>query len=188
MASNNFSNGEQQDSSSVPFQKTVLAPNTVTEQVVPLLEERLMVNLIRRKTGEVVVRKEIETHLLQVQVPIRREKLIVEQVSPEYKLLAKVDLGQVTNADKAINSVLTDLGIAHIEQNSGQKSHSLSLDQGSQTIICGQTSSPQTASDVLDMIAHMPSHNCENIKIEIVLKDSTHKDTYQALFNRNFDV
>jgi stress response protein YsnF len=86
MALNNFSNGEQQDTSLVPLQKTTLAPKTLIEEVIPLLEERLMVNLTRRKTGEVVVRKEIETHILQMQVPIRREKLIVEQVSPEYKL------------------------------------------------------------------------------------------------------
>jgi hypothetical protein len=80
------------------------------------------------------------------------------------------------------------LGLAHIEQNAEQKPQHLYLDQGSQVMVCGQTSSPQTASDVLDMIAHMPSHNCETIKIQIVLKDSMHKATYQALFDRNFEL
>ncbi len=61
--------------------------------VIPLLEERLVVNWRKRKIGEVVVRKEIETHIVEVQV--RREKLIVEQVSPEYQQLAVVNLGQV---------------------------------------------------------------------------------------------
>ncbi len=64
----------------------------VAEAVVPLLEERLVVDRHKRKIGEVVVRKEIETQIVEVQV--RREKLIVEQVSPEYQQLAVVDLGQ----------------------------------------------------------------------------------------------
>lgn len=64
----------------------------VGEAIIPLLEERLMVDRHKRKVAEVVVRKEIETHI--VEVPIRREKLIVEQVSPEYEQLAVVDLGQ----------------------------------------------------------------------------------------------
>jgi stress response protein YsnF len=61
-------------------------------QELQLLEERLVVDIHRRKVGEIVVRKEIETRL--VEVPIRREKLIVEQVSPEFKQLAVIDLGQ----------------------------------------------------------------------------------------------
>jgi Domain of unknown function (DUF2382) len=61
-------------------------------QELQLLEERLVVDVQRRKVGEIVVRKEIETRI--VEVPIRREKLIVEQVSPEFKQLAVVDLGQ----------------------------------------------------------------------------------------------
>ena len=65
----------------------------VSEAIIPLLEERLIVNFHRRKVGEVVVRKEIETHI--VEVPIRHEKLIVEQISPTYKQLAVVELGKV---------------------------------------------------------------------------------------------
>jgi hypothetical protein len=61
-------------------------------QELQLLEERLVVDVQRRKVGEIVVRKEIETRI--VEVPIRREKLIVEQVSPEFKQLAVIDLGQ----------------------------------------------------------------------------------------------
>ncbi|MCY7336319.1 MAG: DUF2382 domain-containing protein, partial [Chamaesiphon sp.] len=63
---------------------------TLTEEVFSLLEERLIVNLSRRKLGEIVIRKEIETQILQVEVPVQREKLIVEQVSPEYQLLAQI--------------------------------------------------------------------------------------------------
>ena len=48
----------------------------------------------QRKVGEVIVRKEIETRMVQIEVPVRYEKLIVEQVSPEHKQLAEIDLGQ----------------------------------------------------------------------------------------------
>lgn len=67
------------------------------DQTIQLLEERLVVNLHQRKVGEVIVRKEIETRI--VEVPIRREKLIVEQVSPEFKQLAVIDLGQMQEID-----------------------------------------------------------------------------------------
>ncbi|WP_235526458.1 YsnF/AvaK domain-containing protein [Nostoc piscinale] len=60
------------------------------ENIVRLLEEQLVVDTNIHKIGEVIVRKEIETRI--VQVPVRREKLIVEQVSPQQKQLAEIDL------------------------------------------------------------------------------------------------
>jgi len=57
---------------------------------IQLLEERLVVKNIRHKVGEVIVRKIVETQM--VQVPIRREKLIVEKVYPEYKQIAEIGL------------------------------------------------------------------------------------------------
>ena len=51
--------------------------------------------------GELIVRKEIETQI--VEIPIRREKLIIEQVSPKFKQLAVIDLGQEQQID-AVNT------------------------------------------------------------------------------------
>jgi stress response protein YsnF len=62
------------------------------EEVISLLSERVVVDRQKRKSGEVVVRKVIETEV--VEVLVRREKLIVEQVSPSYKELAVIDLGR----------------------------------------------------------------------------------------------
>ncbi|NEQ25329.1 MAG: DUF2382 domain-containing protein [Microcoleus sp. SIO2G3] len=62
------------------------------EEVLQLLEERVVVDRSKRKVGEVIVRKEIETYM--VQVPVRRERLIVEQVGAENKQLASIDLSQ----------------------------------------------------------------------------------------------
>jgi Domain of unknown function (DUF2382) len=180
MISNELNDSEQ-SANLLPCDKSIPKSKVLTEEVISLLEERLMVNLTKRKIGEVVVRKEIETLFLQVQVPVRREKLIVEQVSPEYKRLAEIDLGQVNSSDNTIASVIDDLGVAQCEKAVQPRLSS----QGTQPIVYGETHSPQVASDLLDMIAHMPSHNCEAIRIEVILKDSTHQDTYKALFDRH---
>jgi len=66
----------------------------LSEELIRLLGERVVVDRNKRKVGEVIVRKVIETRMVQVQVPVRHEKLIVEQVSPERKQLAEIDLGQ----------------------------------------------------------------------------------------------
>lgn len=62
----------------------------VETETIPLREERLIVEPHKRKAAEVIVRKEIETEI--VEVPIQREKLIVEQVGPDPKQLAEIDL------------------------------------------------------------------------------------------------
>ncbi len=75
-----------------------IATPIVEQETVRLLEERLIVNRTKRKIGEVVVRKEIETRM--VEIPLRREKLIIEQVSPDRKHLATVDLpSQLSDAE-----------------------------------------------------------------------------------------
>jgi hypothetical protein len=157
----------KQESDFVHFQKITSTSKILTEELVSLLEERLIVNFTRRKVGEIVVRKEIETHILQVQVPVRREKLIVEQVSPEYKRIAEVDIGQ---AD--ISSVGRETPL------------SVGFYQSAQPTVYGEIQSPKAASDLLNEIASMPSHDCETVRVEIVLKNSKNQETYQALFKR----
>jgi len=76
---------------------SINASSIVSEVTIQLLEERLVVDRHRHKVGEVIIRKEVETRI--VEVPIRREKLIVEQVSPETKELLVVDLGKKQETD-----------------------------------------------------------------------------------------
>lgn len=71
--------------------------NIVEEETIPLKEERLMVDRHRRKAGEVIVRKEIETEIIEV--PVQREKLIVEQVGDNPKQLAEIDLAEVAEGE-----------------------------------------------------------------------------------------
>lgn len=78
-----------------PLEKVDQITTSIAEtETIRLLEERLVVNQRRRKVGEVIVRKTVETEIQTVEVPVRREKLIVEQISPERRQLASIDLGQ----------------------------------------------------------------------------------------------
>ncbi len=135
----------------------VLSP----EEVIQLLEERLVVRSDKRKVGEIVVRKEIETRI--VEVPIRREKLIVERVEPTYERIAEIDLGQTQLNGKA---------------------HTIDHSSAKDNTVYGEFDSLRTASDLLDAIARTPSNDCTEIRIEITLKDSKHQETYQTWFDR----
>ncbi|MFB2892575.1 YsnF/AvaK domain-containing protein [Aerosakkonemataceae cyanobacterium BLCC-F50] len=137
--------------------------DVVEEEVIRLIEERLVINHQKRKVGEVVVRKEIETRM--VEVPVQYEKLIVEQVSPEPKIIAEVDLGQhrdvaTTNNDIALNQTSTN------------------------NTVKGEFVSPKTASLLLDAIAKQKHHDCQLVRVEIVLVSSENQKTYQEWFDR----
>ncbi|HEY9656882.1 MAG TPA: DUF2382 domain-containing protein [Allocoleopsis sp.] len=47
-----------------------------------LYEERLIANKQRQKTGEVIVGKRVETEQAQVQVPIEKERVVIERTTP----------------------------------------------------------------------------------------------------------
>ncbi|MEH2350989.1 MAG: DUF2382 domain-containing protein [Nostoc sp.] len=136
------------------------------EQIIRLLEERLVVESSKRKVGEVIVRKVIETRMIQV--PVRREKLIVEQISPEHKQLAEIDLGQgeITGVD------LT--GVERLEV-----TH---FDSG--LTVSGEFSSPKTASLLLNAIALERNHGCNQVRVTIVVENESHQKKYQEWFDR----
>ncbi len=167
----------------IQFQQQVVGSETLTDEVFSLLEERLIVNLSKHKIGEIVVRKEIDTQILQVEVPVRREKLIVEQVSPEYKLLAQIDLGQEHSSAPAIaDSLAGELQLA----NNGKKAATpITLpNHVTQPTVAGEIDSLAAASKLLTEIANLPATDWETVRIEIVLKDATQQDRYQVLFDR----
>lgn len=141
-------------------------PDVVEEEVIRLLEERVVVNMNKRKVGEVIVRKEVETRM--VEVPVQYEKLIVEQVSPETKRLAEIDLTQTP---------IPDLGVTGSLSTGTQSAQT-------QPIVSGEFASPKTASLLLDAIAKQRQHGCKRIRIEMVLEDGEHQETYQDWFDR----
>ncbi len=133
----------------------------VEEEIIRLLEEKLIVDRSKRKIGEVIIRKEIETRMIQV--PVRREKLIVEQVSPERKQLAEIDLGQEE--------------ISGIELTEGEKvNNDLS--------VSGEFISPKVASLFLNAIALERNHGCKKVRVTVVVEDEEHQQTYKEWFER----
>ncbi|MDZ7956409.1 MAG: DUF2382 domain-containing protein [Aulosira sp. DedQUE10] len=145
---------------------TAKSSDVVEDQIIKLLEERLVINSSQRKVGDVIVRKEIETRM--VQVPVRREKLIVEQVSPEYKQLAEIDLGQAE--------------ISGIELNQGKIPEVASLEDG--LTVSGLFSSPKIASLLLNAIALEKKQGCKQVQVSIVVEDEEHRQKYQEWFDR----
>ncbi|KAF3890456.1 MULTISPECIES: DUF2382 domain-containing protein [Nostocales] len=138
------------------------------EEIVRLLGERVIVDRSKRKVGEVIVRKQVETRM--VQVPIRSEKLIVEQVSPERKQLAEIDLSQ--------GDISADFEFADTDS-----LHSTDSFDGSLTV-SGEFSSPKIASLLLNAIALERNHGCKAVRVTIVVEDEEHQKNYQEWFSR----
>ncbi|WP_138498000.1 YsnF/AvaK domain-containing protein [Nostoc sp. PA-18-2419] len=138
------------------------------EKIIRLLEERLVVESRKRKIGEVIVRKEIETRM--VQVPVRREKLIVEQVSPEYKQLAEIDLSQ---------GEISGLELSEVELERLEATH---FNNG--LTVSGEFASPKIASLLLNAIALEQNHGSKQVRITITVEDESHQKKYQEWFDR----
>ncbi|MBW4643448.1 MAG: YsnF/AvaK domain-containing protein [Goleter apudmare HA4340-LM2] len=136
------------------------------DRIIKLLEERLVVKSNQQKLGDVIVRKVIET--LIVEVPVRREKLIVEQVSPENKQLAEIDLGSEE--------------ISGIELMQGERPEFLSLD--GRLTVSGEFSSPKIASLLLNAIALEKNHGCSQVQVTIFVEDQQRQQKYQEWFDR----
>jgi uncharacterized protein (TIGR02271 family) len=166
--------------------------NILTQESFSLLEERLRIELTQRKIGEIVIRKEIETQLVRVQIPVRREKLIIEQVSPAYKLLAEIDLGQPINSSGAIVDPIS----GNVMSANNNESSAVEFDTRPENLdrrmtpptVYGSTDSLKAASELLNAIASLPRHDCGTIRIEIDLKNSKHQASYQALVDRYCQV
>lgn len=172
MPTPSFESGDIQDGldeGSVLYSET---QELVEEEVIRLLGERLVVDRGKRRVGEVIVRKEIET--LMVQVPVRREKLIVEQVSPERKQLAEINLGQ----GEISGIELTEEDITRISL-----PETASLD--SELTVRGEFKSPKIASLLLNAIALERHHGCKKVRVEIVVEDAERQKTYQEWFERS---
>ncbi|MBD2346709.1 DUF2382 domain-containing protein [Anabaena subtropica] len=56
--------------------------NEQDHQTLRLYEERLIANKRRQKTGEVAVGKHIETETARVAVPVERERVVIERITP----------------------------------------------------------------------------------------------------------
>jgi len=143
----------------------------VEEEIVRLLEERLVINRSKRKIGEVVVRKEIETRI--VEVPVQREKLIIEQVGAETIQLAEIDLG---------HGEVTGVELRDAAHSATLQPEALTSDN--RPTVTGEFLSPKAASNLLEAIALQGRHGCAKIRVELVLDNPELQETYQKMFDR----
>ena len=133
----------------------------LTKQI-RLLEERLVVDRHKRKVGEVVVRKEVETRFIRV--PIQREILIVEQVEPEFKQLAVVDLGQIHD-------------------------DSIALDDGTSPTVVASFTSTATAIEFLKSLVTRSPSKSQDLQLNIAIDDADTQAFYrQWLAQRSVEV
>jgi uncharacterized protein (TIGR02271 family) len=68
--------------------------NEQNHQNLKLYEERLIANKTRQKTGEVAVGKRVETETARASVPVEKERVVIERVTP-------VEAGQVVSIGEA---------------------------------------------------------------------------------------
>ncbi|MDF5731149.1 MAG: DUF2382 domain-containing protein [Rhizonema sp. PD38] len=57
--------------------------NEQDHQTLRLYEERLIANKRRQKTGEVTIGKHVETETARVAVPVEKERVVIERVTPD---------------------------------------------------------------------------------------------------------
>jgi hypothetical protein len=136
------------------------------EKIISLLEERLIIDHKKRKIGEVIVRKEIETRMIQV--PVRREKLIIEQISPEHQQLVEIDLsqGEISGLELTTNTEIAPI----------------SIDSG--LTVSGEFSSPKIASLLLNAIALEHEQTSQRVQVRILVENESQKQKYQEWFDR----
>jgi stress response protein YsnF len=133
------------------------------EATIRLLEEQLTVERNSKKVGEVVVRKVVETKT--VEVPVRQEKLIVEQIQGDQtENLAEIDLSSGVVEGTTLQNTPVNSFSVH-----------------------GEFISSEAASEILKAISLQKNNGCQNIKIELVVSDSQKQQEYQAMFNRCTD-
>lgn len=130
------------------------------QEKIRLVEEKLIVDRSKKKVGEVVVRKEVETKIIEV--PIRQEKLIVEQVQvgEETKKLAEISL---TEGDVSVSGNKIDTNDS----------------SSSEYIVSGEFISPSVASDVLSAL----QNGCTKVRVEVTVTDPEIQKTYQQIFD-----
>lgn len=176
----NMQNEVQSGINLEPSQQQVV----LEEDIIRLLEERVVVERGKRKIGEVIVRKEVGTRM--VQVPVRYEKLIVEEVGSEPRQLAEIDLSlaPVSQDELPDTAATATKTISSDEQSATAITADENTSLNGELTVSGFFSSPKIASLILNAIAMERRHGCKQIRVEIVVESEERKKTYQEWFAR----
>ena len=136
------------------------SPEQNTDDII-LLEEKVKIDRRKQKVGEVIISKKIETRM--VQVPVRKEKLIVEKIGKHPERIAEVVVGEEkVNGFKF--SDLIDANTLHIT-----KSNFVSL---------------ETAEKILADLHSLSTTANTKVRLEIVTNSSQQQIEQQAICDR----
>jgi hypothetical protein len=130
-------------------------------QQIPLWSEKLTVNRRQRKVGEVIVRKQVETRMIQV--PIKEEKLIIERIGENPEQIAEVVINTSQVNGFGSNQFPRE-DTLHLT-----KSHYLSVEM---------------AQNFLKAIALLPSAAKTTIRLEITSDSSEEQIEHQQICDR----
>ncbi|WP_206603052.1 DUF2382 domain-containing protein [Leptolyngbya ohadii] len=72
--------------------RDLFSMNDRDHQTFRLYEERLIANKQRQKTGEVIVGKHVETEHTQVNVPIEKERVVIERTNPVNQVVSEGEI------------------------------------------------------------------------------------------------
>jgi Domain of unknown function (DUF2382) len=122
---------------------------------ISLLAERLAISHQPRKVGEIVVRKRIETRVIEV--PVRHETLVIEQVGSNPRQLAVIDL-KPDNIPSTSNSKKSGFHPSNLK---------------------GRFASAAAASQFLQTIAQQDSTGDIQVQVELMLPDQQSVERYQ---------
>ncbi|WP_052055435.1 DUF2382 domain-containing protein [Myxosarcina sp. GI1] len=139
----------------LPLANSLSTSLPIEFEKIPLLEEKLTVKRYRRKVGEIVVRKEIETRM--VQIPIRSEKLVVERVGAEPEVLSEVELG----TERVFLTDSPELAASY-------KSKFVNID---------------TARQILQALERETNDEAK-VRLEIITADETQRNIYRSICQR----
>jgi stress response protein YsnF len=148
-----------------------LAPaSDISQEIIPLLEERLVADFTQRKMSEIVVRKVVETKVINIKIPVRSEKLIVEQISPCYKQLAIVESeDQNPLSEEEFNRKYA----SRLRLDNISKDDSIANDTSLfETVIKGEFNSIEDAHEFLNLIFHQIPDVGNISTIELILRRS----------------
>ncbi len=122
-------------------------------QGIQLVEERLVVNRQRVKVGEVSVRRVVETEM--VEIPIRREKLVVEKIGDSAAPI-EIPLGetQLEGSQFQNHEAAAQLGDS---------------DRSPEVSASGSFGTIRDAIAFLNAVVQQPNHPCEKVRVAILL-------------------
>ena len=137
-------------------------PTVVEVDSLPLRQEELTVNRNRQKVGEISVRKTTNVHT--VEVPVRSEKLVIENV----------DTGET----------LTEVGLSdtHVTQEDGLDVY-LPSGHGKNTLVRGHLANLKDAINFLEAVSQFPENGFRQGKVTLTLARHQHTETATLMFD-----